>query len=257
MAGAAVVAYNVPRPPTEGVIWFTYSTALDLDGDSLSDITVHEGSQSCIGNEVSVYCTTGFRVDVGSNIEIFATSEVVQLAHGTDVSAAMLGVSGNWLSVGSFYFEHHFGTSGEGYNIAPIGARFAVPFRLGGEDGFMYGFIDIALREQITNFDGSMAEGAGPYVVGIGLETNAGTPVEIFTIPEPSALLLVTPSLLAMAAFRRKRGEQNHRSQPAMAGEFYSDISSVNTAIAGGWVQTFCQPTHHAHIGALRAERAR
>ena len=34
--------------------------------------------------------------------------------------------------------------------------------------------------------------------------------------------------------------EQNHRSQPAMAGEFFSEISSVNTAIAGGWVQTFC-----------------
>jgi hypothetical protein len=26
-----------------------------------------------------------------------------------------------------------------------------------------------------------------------------------------------------------------------MAGEFYSEISSVNTAIAGGWVQTFAQ----------------
>jgi hypothetical protein len=24
-----------------------------------------------------------------------------------------------------------------------------------------------------------------------------------------------------------------------MAGEFFSEISSVNTAIAGGWVQTF------------------
>lgn len=33
--------------------------------------------------------------------------------------------------------------------------------------------------------------------------------------------------------------EQNHRSQPAMAGEFFSEIQSVNTAIAGGWVQTF------------------
>jgi hypothetical protein len=33
--------------------------------------------------------------------------------------------------------------------------------------------------------------------------------------------------------------EQNHRSQPAMAGEFFREISSVNTAIAGGWVQTF------------------
>jgi hypothetical protein len=29
--------------------------------------------------------------------------------------------------------------------------------------------------------------------------------------------------------------EQNHRSQPAMAGEFFREISSVNTAIAGGW----------------------
>jgi hypothetical protein len=35
--------------------------------------------------------------------------------------------------------------------------------------------------------------------------------------------------------------EQNHRSQPAMAGEFFSEIQSVNTAIAGGWVQTFAQ----------------
>jgi hypothetical protein len=33
--------------------------------------------------------------------------------------------------------------------------------------------------------------------------------------------------------------EQNHRSQPAMASEFFREISSVNTAIAGGWVQTF------------------
>jgi hypothetical protein len=36
-----------------------------------------------------------------------------------------------------------------------------------------------------------------------------------------------------------KNGEQNHRSQPAMAGEFLAEIQSVNTAIAGGWVQTF------------------
>ena len=136
MASAAVLAYNVPRPPSEGVFWFTYSTALDLNGDSLSDITVHEGAQSCIGNEVSVYCTTGFRIDFGSNIEIFATSEAVQLTQGANVSAAMLGVSGNWLSIGSFYFEHHFGTSGAGYNIPPIGERFAVPIRVGGADGF-------------------------------------------------------------------------------------------------------------------------
>jgi hypothetical protein len=34
-------------------------------------------------------------------------------------------------------------------------------------------------------------------------------------------------------------GEQDHRSQPAMAGEFFSETRSVNTAIAGGWVQTF------------------
>jgi hypothetical protein len=34
--------------------------------------------------------------------------------------------------------------------------------------------------------------------------------------------------------------EQNHRSQPAMAREFLSEIQSVNTAIAGGWVRTFC-----------------
>ncbi len=35
--------------------------------------------------------------------------------------------------------------------------------------------------------------------------------------------------------------EQDHRGQPAMAGEFFREISSVNTAIAGGWVQTLCQ----------------
>ena len=33
-------------------------------------------------------------------------------------------------------------------------------------------------------------------------------------------------------------GEQNHRSQPAMAVEFSTEIQSVNTAIAGGWVQS-------------------
>lgn len=35
------------------------------------------------------------------------------------------------------------------------------------------------------------------------------------------------------------QGDQNHRRQPDMAGEFYPEISSVNTAIAGGWVLTF------------------
>jgi hypothetical protein len=33
--------------------------------------------------------------------------------------------------------------------------------------------------------------------------------------------------------------QQNHRSQPAMAGEFLSEILSVNTAIAGAWIQPF------------------
>jgi hypothetical protein len=33
--------------------------------------------------------------------------------------------------------------------------------------------------------------------------------------------------------------EQNHRSQPAMAVELLPEIQSVNTAITGGWVQTF------------------
>jgi hypothetical protein len=40
--------------------------------------------------------------------------------------------------------------------------------------------------------------------------------------------------------------QQTHRSQPAMAGEFFSEISSVNTAIAGGWVQSFGQLNHVA-----------
>jgi hypothetical protein len=34
-------------------------------------------------------------------------------------------------------------------------------------------------------------------------------------------------------------GEQDHRSQPVMADELSSEISSFNTAIAGGWVQSF------------------
>jgi hypothetical protein len=34
----------------------------------------------------------------------------------------------------------------------------------------------------------------------------------------------------------RQNAEQEHRSQPAMASEFFREISSVNTAIAGGWV---------------------
>jgi hypothetical protein len=36
--------------------------------------------------------------------------------------------------------------------------------------------------------------------------------------------------------------EQNHRSQPAIAGEFLSEFQSVNTAITGGWVQTLGKP---------------
>jgi hypothetical protein len=41
--------------------------------------------------------------------------------------------------------------------------------------------------------------------------------------------------------------EQNHRSQPAMAGEFFREISSVNTAIAGDWVQPFGYKNSNDH----------
>jgi pimeloyl-ACP methyl ester carboxylesterase len=34
------------------------------------------------------------------------------------------------------------------------------------------------------------------------------------------------------------KGEQNHRSQPVTASEFFRQISSVDTTIADGWVQT-------------------
>jgi hypothetical protein len=35
-----------------------------------------------------------------------------------------------------------------------------------------------------------------------------------------------------------KQGEQNHRRQPAIEGEFYREIQSGNSTIAGGWVKT-------------------
>ena len=46
-------------------------------------------------------------------------------------------------------------------------------------------------------------------------------------------------SLTKALAYQPHNGEQNHRSQLAIAGEFSAQISSVDTAIAGGWVQTF------------------
>ena len=46
------------------------------------------------------------------------------------------------------------------------------------------------------------------------------------------------------------RGEQSHRSQPAMAGEFLSEIQSINTATGVGWVQTF-PPTPMPHVKPL------
>jgi hypothetical protein len=49
--------------------------------------------------------------------------------------------------------------------------------------------------------------------------------------------------------------EQNHRSQPAMASEFLSEILSVNTAIAGGWVQTFA-PTSTPLAMPIEADSA-
>ena len=43
-------------------------------------------------------------------------------------------------------------------------------------------------------------------------------------------------------------GEHDHRSQPAMAGEFYSEIQSFNTTITGGWVQMLGAFTQTSYV---------
>jgi hypothetical protein len=51
-----------------------------------------------------------------------------------------------------------------------------------------------------------------------------------------------------MNIHRKQAMGEDHRSQPAMASEFFREISSFNTAIAGGWVQSFAQePESIAH----------
>lgn len=77
VAFAAVTIYQVPRPPTEAY-WFANSTEFDFDGNSAFEIVVLEGNTRSIGNEVSIRSSTGFRVDFGTSVQVFASTEVSQ-----------------------------------------------------------------------------------------------------------------------------------------------------------------------------------
>ena len=207
VASAAVTIYQVPRPPTEAN-WFANSTEFDFDGNSAFDIVVLEGNTQSIGNEVSIRSSTGFRVDFGTSVQVFASTEVSQVLHGTMIGESILGTDGGWAHWNSLYFEYHYGTAGSGYNTDLISEQFAVPVRLMSGSDYRYGFIDISMLEQTLNWDGSTSENIRPHVVGIGLETDTNMPVSTFAIPEPSCILLVVSGLWAFVASRRRKGEQ-------------------------------------------------
>ena len=213
VVSAAVMVYQVPRPPTDA-IWFTNTTEFDFDGNSLSKTIIQEGDTQCIGNEVSVRCSTGFRVDFGVDIQVFASTEISQVLPGTTVGESILGTDGSWAHKNSLYFGYHYGTAGSGYNTNLISERFAVPIRLLVGSGYRYGFLDIDMLEQTFNSDGSTSEIIRPHVVGIALEADLDIPVSVFSIPEPSSIMLIASGFCAFAATRRRRGEQDAPCNP-------------------------------------------
>jgi len=207
VVSAAVAVYLVPRPSTEA-IWFTNITEFDFDENTISDIVLLEGNTQCIGNGVSVRCSTGFRLDFGPAVQVFASTEVLQVLQGIMVGESIPGADGSWTHLNSLCFKYHYGTAGSGYSTDLISERFSIPIRLASGSGFRYGFLDIDMLERTLDLSGSMSENIRPHVVGIGLGTDLDMPVSTFAIPEPSGILLLAHGICVLAAMRRRNCEQ-------------------------------------------------
>lgn len=213
VASASVVVYHVPRPPSSEGVWITNTTEFDFNENSLPDMLILEGNTICVGNEVSVRCSVGFRVTLGSAIQVFASTEFSQVLPGTIVSESILGTEGSWSNLSSLYLEYYYGTVGSGYTADLIAERFSVPIRFVDGSGYRYGFLEINMLEQIQNPDGSTSEIIRPHVIGVGLETDVDTPVSAFAIPEPSCLVLTASGLWLIASTRRRKAEQISKNQ--------------------------------------------
>ena len=197
--GAAVAAGEVQgetlRFAGPGNIGANGSVALDLNGDSVNDVTIYNL------NSTSFYSSGGGRAAASGSI----LGVVITNSYGTflyahkfsnfssiDPSADIYADTQGYLRDGNgFYY------SGWGYYPGP--GLLGVRFDIGGNSHM--GFVEL---EVDGSPNGSGLAGNIPVILSFGYETEPDTPLST-PVPEPSSLGLLASGAVGLAAWRRRR----------------------------------------------------
>ena len=199
VSAAEMIQVDEPQP-----LEFTLGVpvGVDMKRDGVTDLTVrYYGAPICLGTPegTSYLCHLGVTLEFASHLQLLGSpSSLDPIALLPGRSVGPTPTDGVWLQTftSPISLIYEYGTvyyARQGYPDYTGGLdRLAIGFRLGEQESFSYGYIDVSLATWM------------PHIQGIVVADEPNIPISVVQVPEPSAFALAALGGILLWSKRRR-----------------------------------------------------